>query len=379
MAIQRLRGWIAALPSGARNDEGSSFGRRRVSADREAKVRDSFAEQAYWCDRLGSAFTARLCRLLGERLGHESSVGRKVLDWPGNPLPTADALALRLCAGLHWLVRRGEAPDLSRLYPPAPLPDEDCLWAELAAILEDRSDTLNGWLARAPQTNEVGRAALLMAGLLVLARRFPLPIRLYEPGASAGLNLVLDRYGYLLGNLRAGDPRSPLQLEPEWKGPDPPASAVRIVGREGADLNPARLPDDRDRLIAYVWPDQPRRLRQIETALGLAAADPPPLVNADAADWIERRLALAPEAGTIRVVMHSVAFQYFSPEVQDRVAAHVAAAGARASDSAPVAWLRFEKLPGDPRYSLRLRTWPGDDRLLAWAHPHGTSVRWLGD
>jgi len=28
--------------------------------------------------------------------------------------------------------------------------------------------------------------------------------------------------------------------------------------------------------------------------------------------------------------------------------------------------------------SLRLRTWPGGEQLLAWAHPHGRSVRWLG-
>jgi hypothetical protein len=34
-------------------------------------------------------------------------------------------------------------------------------------------------------------------------------------------------------------------------------------------------------------------------------------------------------------------------------------------------------LPEDAKPSVRLRTWPGDERLLAWAHPHGSSVEWL--
>lgn len=347
--------------------------------DRETKIRASFADQARWCERLGSPFMARLCTVLGRELDREIPVGKRVLDWPGDPEPGADALALRLCGGLHALVRRGEAPDLARLYPPAPLPDEAALRAALEPVLAEQAEVLERWLDSAPQTNEVGRSAVLMSGLLVVADRFRQPVRLYELGASAGLNLLLDRYGYELGGLETGDLGSPLQLKPDWTGAPPPGAHVRIIGRAGEDLNPADAVADRDRLLAYVWPDQEKRLAQLKAALDIAAADPPRLDTADAAAWIEEHLPIEGEPGLTRVVMHSVAFQYFPPDAQDRVRSHLEQAGAAATAEAPLAWLRYEKLPDEEHYSLRLRTWPGEDRLLAWAHPHGRSIRWVAD
>jgi hypothetical protein len=333
----------------------------------EAAVRASFAEQAGWCDKLGSPFTASLCRLLGERLDRETAVGRRVLDWPGDPAPSADALALRLCGGLHGLVRAGAAPELAACYPPnKPAP------ASLAAALRpvlDRDDLME-WLDSAPQTNEVGRSAVLMAGLLVAALAMQRPLHLLELGASAGLNLILDRYGYDLGGRRAGDPTSPLELRPEWKGPPPPAADVVIAGRRGVDLRPA----DPGRLLAYIWPDQEQRLAQAERAIALRAADPPPVDAGDAAKWIIMQLEHPVPEGTARIIMHSVAYQYFSEPTRKRVTAAIEAAGTRE----PLGWLRMEKRPKDERYSLRLRLWPGgEDRLLAWTHPHGRSISWL--
>jgi len=298
-----------------------------------------------------------------------------VLDWPGNSAPFGDALALRLCGGLHFLVRSGAAPDLAALYPPAPLPDAEALWRALLPVLDD--DALGPWLDGAPQTNEVGRSAVLMSGLLVIAARFGLPLRLYELGASAGLNLQLDRYSYDLGGRAAGDPASPLELKPDWTGAPPPDAALRIVGRAGTDLNPVALPENRALLIAYAWADQRQRLAQLDAAIALAAADPPLLDKADAADWIETNLEVAPESGVTRVVLHSVAFHYFPEATKARVTAHIEAAGAAAWADAPLAWLRYEEQPGDGQFSLRLRTWPGEDRLLAWVHPHGRTVDWV--
>ncbi|MBC7504539.1 MAG: DUF2332 family protein, partial [Sandarakinorhabdus sp.] len=55
---------------------------------------------------------------------------------------------------------------------------------------------------------------------------------------------------------------------------------------------------------------------------------------------------VAPVAGSTAVVFHSIAFQYFPPRSQARIAAHMAAIGGAAGAAAPRAWLRFEM--GDP-------------------------------
>ena len=346
-----------------------------TEAARGDVVREAFREQARWCERLGSPFTARLCSVLAEILDPGDAIGARVLAWPGDP--GSDALALRLCGGLHALVRTGQAPALAALYPPSPSPGEAILDEAVAVTLVEQAGALDPWLDSAPQTNEVGRSAALMSGLLVLADRFRFPLRLFELGASAGLNLQLDRYRYDLGGRATGQAGSPLLLKPDWKGKSPPDAPIGIAGRAGVDLNPVDPVAARERLLAYVWPDQVKRLRQLEAALDLAADDPPPVEAGDAADWLEATLSVEPEAGVCRVVMHSVAFQYFPAETQQRIKARLVEAGARASEVAPLAWLRLEKLAADAQFSLRLRTWPGDGALLAWSHPHGSWIEWL--
>jgi hypothetical protein len=340
----------------------------------EASVRSAFARQAEWGAKLGSPFMERLCRLLGERLDRSTETGRRVLDWPGKADPFSDALPLRLTGGLHALVRAGDAPRLAACYPPNPLPGDEPLWAALAPVLAEPD--LLFWLESAPQTNEVGRSAVLMSGLLAFARLFPQPVELLELGASAGLNLLLDRYGHDLGGVRAGDPASRLQLRPQWQGAAPPEARVAVAARRGVDLHPLDARRDAGRLIAYVWPDQARRLAQLEAALAVAAEHPPEVDAGDAADWIEARLQEPPPAGAARMVLHSIAFHYFSDETKARIAAAMEAAGAAVTAAAPLAWLRYENEDGE-RITLRLRTWPGGDRLLAECHPHGASVRWL--
>ncbi len=347
----------------------------------EAAVRAAFTAQAGWCETLGSPFTSRLCATLADRLDRETVVGRRVLDWPGLPDALHDSVPLRLAGALNALVRRGHVPDLAALYPPHPVPEADRLWAAVDTTFRARETGLLAWLDLAPQTNEVARSAVLIAGLAVVAAETGMPIALHELGASAGLNLVLDRYACQLGSRVFGDPRSALKLAPAWTGESPPAAKLAIASRRGVDLNPLDVTDPagRERLLAYVWPDQAERVARLEAALAIALRDPPALDAGDAADWMESEFEPSPATGLCRVVMHSIAFQYFPARTQARVAAWIERAGAMAAPNAPVAWLRYEADPereGCP--SLRLRIWPeGENRVLAHADAHGRAVTWL--
>jgi hypothetical protein len=352
------------------------------AADRESEVRAAFARQAEWCAKLGSPFTSLLCRTLGEKLDGGTDLGRRVLGWPGKPDALHDSVPLRLCGGLNALVRAGRLSGLAPLYPPNPLPAPDRLWPALREAMGEAEAELLPWLELPPQTNEVARSAVLTAGLAVVAAETGLPLSLYELGASAGLNLLLDRYDIRLGaRRRYGHPASAVKLAPDWHGGDPPDAAITISGRRGVDLSPIDLADERarDRLLAYVWPDQGQRVARLEAALAIAADSAPPVAEGDAAAWLEAELGEAAEPGVVRVVLHSIAFQYFASETQERIARHIERVGQSASPEAPVAWLRYEleQVRGSP--SLRLRLWPGgEDRLLAHADPHARAVEWVG-
>lgn len=342
----------------------------------EQAVRAAFAEQAGWCRGLNSPLTALVCELLATRGWPEGEVARRLRQWVGDPRPSGDAVPLRLCGGLHAMVRNGSAVDLAACYPPNPFPESDQLAAAIDTAMA--STALALWLDRPPQTNEVGRANALFAGLLAFVDRFPLPVVLFELGASAGLNLRMDRFGYDLGGLITGDPQSPLQLKPEWHGPLPPASRIDVIERHGVDLTPLNPALDGHRLLAFVWADQLRRIVQLEAALQVARLNPVKVDADDAAQWIEQHLVSPQSESTSRLIYHSIAFQYFPPGTQARVTAAIEQAGAKATEMTPIGWLRFERSPSEQDPTLRLRIWPGDeDLLLATCHPHGAHINWL--
>ena len=342
-------------------------------------VRAAFARQAGWCEALASPFTARLCAVIGRELRDDGAVGRRVLGWDGNPDALHDSVPLRLCGGLHGLVRAGPLPSLARLYPPNPLPDEAGFWAGLDEAFRRAEAELLPWLESPPQTNEVARSGVLAPGLATVAAETGMPLSLLELGASAGLNLLLDRYRCEAGTRIYGDAASPVRVKPVWEGADPPEVALRIGERRGVDVNPLDVSDpaQRARLLAYVWPDQADRLARLEAALALASADPPSVDRGDASDWLSGRLGATP--GIARVVYHSIAFQYFPAETRSRIEAGMTEAGSIATPDAPLAWLTYELEAAGGQPTLRLRTWPdGRDRILARADAHGRKVTWLG-
>ncbi len=344
-------------------------------------IAEAFGKQAGFCRFAGSPLTGLVCDAAVLALDADSITGRAISGWPGEPF--ADALMMRFTGGCNALVRSGAALELALLYPPAALPEVDAMATALRAVLADPAldARLASWLDGPPQTNEVARSGVLMPGLMVIAAATGLPLRLFELGTSAGLNLNLDRFGYRLGGVAVGDPASGVQLAPVWTGPPPPLVDVVVASRRGTDINPLDVADVTvcERLMAFVWPDQTERVARATAAIALAKAVPPPIDRADAADWVEAMLAPVP--GTTGVVFHSIAWQYFPAATQARIAAHMAMMGAAATAAAPLAWLRYEMddasaadLP-----TLRLTLWQGGvpaESLLARTHPHGAFVQW---
>ncbi|OWV34622.1 hypothetical protein B5C34_03760 [Pacificimonas flava] len=329
---------------------------------------------------MNSPFMERLCRALDTVLDERTEVGRRVLEWPGDP--HTDAMPMRVTGGLNALRRTGRAPGLTSLYPPAPLAPLPEFEQVLSSVLGEFDQDLLPWLDGPPQTNETGRAGALFPGLMLIAARTGLPLRLFELGASAGLNLRLDDYAYRLGGIEAGRTGSPVRIEPQWSGSPPLSASLEVAERRGVDMAPLDVtdPDVRERLMAFCWPDQSDRVTRLEAALDLAAKDPPPIDKGDAADWTERMVE--PRSGTATVVFHSIAFQYFPEETKRRIEDHLHRRGTAASADAPLFWLQYEAGPGGPGQPTRLglRSWPeGGEEHLAEGHPHGTDLHWHAD
>ena len=240
-------------------------------------VAAAFAHQARACAALGSPLTAQLCRTLPQVLA-DGPVADRVLGWTGDPSTAADSLPLRLCGALHALVLTGQAPDLARAYDGGVVDP-----ALLRRVLDDHAETILSWLDSPPQTNEVARSAALIGAARFLSALSPLPLRLLELGASAGLNLNFDRYH--LGTGETG-----VVLTPEWRGAMPQGS-VTVASRRGVDLNPLDLDRDGLRLMAYCWADQHDRMARLRAALDLARRDPPQVDRGDAGAWLADRLA----------------------------------------------------------------------------------------
>ena len=338
-----------------------------------ADLRHALRQQARACAGLGSPFMARLCRLMSDRLDPGGPLGARLFGWGGDVGPSGASVPLRLCGALHALVLRGH-PGLAAVYPPHQVED-GALWSAVAGALASETAFIDRFLDSPPQTNEVRRSAALIAAGHWLAARHGFPLVLSELGASAGLNTIWDRYALALpgGTLGPADPV--LTLAPDWTGPLPPSAPLAVAERAGVDLNPIDPadPDQRLRLLAYLWADQPQRRALTEAAL---AAGPPLPDRADAVEWLATRLA-ASRPGHLHLIFHTIAWQYVPAPAQARGRALIEAAGARATPDAPLAWLAYEADGAQPGAGLTLRLWPGNVTLaLGRADFHGRWVDW---
>lgn len=345
-----------------------------------ADVRAAIEWQAQHAERAFAPCTARVIRAELAILDTHTALGRRMTRWEG--LSLADALPLRVAGGLHWLYLAGEDRRLEPVYAGL-LTDQSAIDAIVADMAVRFDARLLAWLDGPPQTNEAGRSAAIMAGLLWLSQRLGPRFELNEIGASAGVNTMMERYFYDLGGVTAGPGLSRMKIVPEWRGPPPPAADVEIVALRGCDVAPVDLTDPNEalRLKAYVWADARERMARLDTAIAMAERAPPELVQMDAAEFVREMLAKPQEEGVTRALFHTVMWQYLPAETQQAITAMMEQAGARATPERPLAWLALETNRQTFRHELRVRYWPGGDEAvqLAEAHPHGAWVEWFGE
>lgn len=248
-------------------------------------------------------------------------------------------------------------------------------------LLEQEPDVRATVMARATQTNEVGRLATLVPVLALVEG----PLALVEVGASAGLCLFPDRYDYAwppLGGLRgSGGP----VLTAQASGPLPlPVRHPEVAWRAGIDLNPLDVsdPDATAWLENLVWPEQDERRDRLRAAIEVARTDPPAVRSGDLLDHLPDLLDEAAPHGT-PVVFHSAVIAYL--EEPDRERFHDLMTGLVVAGRCR--WISNEGRRVLPRVLPRVtggRETPSgrfvtalDGVPVAYSHGHGHAIDWL--
>lgn len=332
-------------------------------------------QQAQACASLGSPMYADLLPRLADDLEAGGPTAAVLAPWLDSAGP--DGIGLRLLGSVHRLVLERRAGGLGVSYPSVGGTwSAEPGWEAFRALLADAPDAVAEWLDRPPQTNEVGRASVLMAGLLALGHERGLPVRLFEIGSSGGLNLLADRFRYVGDDGSSlGPDDSPVVLDPAWTGVVPTGVVPRIVERTGSDVMPidVRSTEGRLALTAYVWADQVHRHERLRGALALADRTPF-VVRRQAASAFVDGIALAEGATT--VLWHSVMWQYVARDEQAAITARIDELGAQATEAAPFAHVFLEPTRRTPtsehEFLAVMESWPGGERrVLGTSRGHG--------
>ena len=299
-------------------------------------------------------------------------------DW--EDVTEGQVVQLRLLAGLFRLVLTGRAPQLVPYYPclGGTAPPEKA-WPAVREVLAASVDELREALRIAPQTNEIGRSSALLVGLFEAVRRTGVRrLSLLEPGASAGLNLLVDRVRHGGEGWFSGPSDSPLVLSGAVQGPVRPLD-FEITQRRGCDVEPVdpTSAEGRLRLRSFVWPFQVERHERLDRAFALVDRYGAPTVDrAPAGAWLEAQLA-AVVPDRLTVVWQSITRQYWPVEEVDRVERALQEAGR----TAPLAHVAMEYPPNSPTAELSIRIWSGGTApaagRLATVADHGIPVRML--
>jgi hypothetical protein len=346
----------------------------------------AFAGQAEFCASQKAPVTAAIIAGAQRDFDAGGIVHYLLSGWSGHPVD--DALALRLAGFLHFQALSGAAPELAAFYPSCggqmQAGQQAALWRLAEAELHSQQDAVRKFLRHPPQTNETGRAAVLLAGFSEIARQTDLPLRLREIGSSAGLNLLFDHYHYNTGQSQWGPPDALLSIDSDWQGTPPVLLAdIPIADRRGCDVAPIDLADASHvlRLQSYVWGDMQQRRERLLRALTVFQAAQksgiaPVIDRANAAGWVASQVMQRP-VGQTTVLFHSITWQYLDVSQRMSIESAMAQAFETASPEAPLAWLRMDVDRGAhiPVLEYDISTGGAPQKIrLASCHPHGMSA-----
>ena len=269
---------------------------------------------------------------------------------------------MRLLGGVHALVLTGRAS-----------------WDDIDAALEH--EDLPRLAARPVQTNEVRRTWFLLPCFLEVARRTGADeLDLIELGASAGFNLLWDRYRYTYEACTWGPADAPLELDGEERRPVPVellTVRAHVRRRVGLDLDPVDVTTEEGalRLRSFVWPGQTGRMERLDQAIDAMRAERVELRRGDIAEALPGLLADRASDG-LTVVFETAVLGYLGEERWARAREALAEAGR--DGRLALIWTDRPAADVHPHWGLWLQTWPGGEpELLAHADFHGAWLEWL--
>ena len=293
-----------------------------------------------------------------------------------------------LFAAVHFLLLQDPAYELAHYFPDlveTPRPRTEAAAIFRTFCLEHQAAITAQLRTRLVQTNELRRCAYLLPALSFVAALARKPLSLVEVGASAGLNLLFDRYtySYNLGSakVRAGAPHSPVEIDAGCHmqpGAELSLALPAIEHRIGLDLNPVDLTDeDAYRwLRALIWPEHADRVRRLERARRIWLEQPPALVRGDAVQELPALLGSA-STETALVVFHTHVLNQFTPTA----AAALEEIFLQFSSARTIYRVGNDLGGGTPKqYLLRLRVYHGGERVeqpLAYTDGHARSIVWV--
>ena len=308
---------------------------------------------------------------------------------------------LILLAAVHHLLLTDASHELGAYYATvvgdAARPVDDGLYPAFASFVDEHRARIEELVAtRTTQTNEARRSVVTLPALGLVQGEADAPLALLEVGASAGLNLLPDRYGYRIGGALAGDAASPVQIDCAVQGDlrPPVPRRLDVAWRVGLDLNPLDVRDEmtREWLRALVWPEHPDRLQLLDAALEVARRDPPTVVRGDLVDDLPPLAADAPPHAALAVTC-TWTLAYLAPERRREFIATLAGLAASAKRTVWLVAGEAESVlaslelglgeappDGFGESTLTLHRFGPDGarehRMLATVHPHGRWIRW---